>query len=391
MMDWREAQRRILALAAPLSSVNVALSEASRCYLSEDLKAKRAQPAADISAMDGYAVRFASLAKELHIIGESAAGRPFVGTLRPGQAVRVSTGALIPSGTNTVIIQEYASVSSDNILHISDENYQLNKHIRLAGSDFQTDQIILSKGQLLNPGAIAVAAMAGHGQVPVHHIPTVSIIASGDELVVPGMMVSDYQIPSSNSFMISSLLSTLVCDVTDRGIVADNLNTIKQKIQLCSNSDVIVTTGGASAGDHDLIHRALLDLGADMAFWRVAMRPGKPIMAGTLGRSVVLGLPGNPSSAFVTAVIFLLPLIRHLSGSDNPLPQILNAISKQSLPANSDRTEFARAYVNANEIYVYNKQDSGLTTPLAMANALLIRPENAQKSEPNEYHNYIII
>jgi molybdopterin molybdotransferase len=391
MMDWQEAQKRIIALAVPTPLVNVPLSESSRRYLSEDLKAKRTQPAADISAMDGYAVCYADLAKEIHIIGESAAGRPFTGILRPGQAVRVSTGAVIPTGTDTVIIQENAIITCDNILRFSNEVYQLNKHIRLAGSDFQADQIILPKGQLLTPGAIAAAAMAGYGRVPVHQIPTISIIASGDELVAPGIVTSDCQIPSSNSVMVSSLLSTLVCNVTDHGIVADNLNAIKHKIQLCSNSDVIVTAGGASVGDHDLIHRALLDLGADMAFWRVAIRPGKPIMAGILGRSVVIGLPGNPSSAFVTAVLFLLPLIRHLSGAADPLPHILNAICMQSLHANGDRTEFARAYVNSERIQAYSKQDSGLTTPLAMANALLIRPKNAPRSPANTYHDYIII
>ena len=391
MINYEEAQRRLLALASPLPAVNLALNKAHGRYLASDVIARRTQPAADLSAMDGYAVRYADLAAGMQIIGESAAGRPFDGTLQPGQAVRIFTGAQVPNDADTILIQEDAAVLDQRLTITGTGPDHMGRHIRKAGSDFNAGEILLSKGQLLNPGAIAVAAMANYSELSIHKSPIISILASGDELVHPGDSINSAQIPSSNSVMLSAILAALPCEVTDHGIAKDDISALQHKLESCEGSDVIVTSGGASVGDHDLVQTALTDMGAEMDFWRVAIRPGKPIMSGKLGNSIVLGLPGNPSSAFVTSVLFLLPLVRYLSGSTEPLPVFFSAPSLQSLPNGGGRTEFIRARVDSDGIRTFGRQDSGLTTPLAVANALLVRPADSKAAKIGDIQKYIYL
>ncbi len=391
MIGLEEAQQRLFALASPLSRVSLPLIQSSGRYLYEDIAAKRTQPAADLSAMDGYAIRFADLPGDLNIIGESAAGRPFEGALSAGHTVRIFTGAHVPRGADTILIQEDAAISAGTLSLTGDGPGQIGLHIRKTGSDFQLDQVLLSKGQLITPGVIAAAAMANHAALPVHAAPKISIIGTGDELALPGSDFDSSKIPSSNNVMLSAMLAPYPCDVTDHGIAADSIEDLKQKFINCSGSDVIITSGGASVGDHDLVHKALLELDADMSFWRVAIRPGKPILAGKLGKAIFIGLPGNPSSAFVTAVLFVLPLMRYLLGAIDPLPAIRSAIASREFAPGGNRTEFIRARVDADGIRTFGGQDSGLTVPLASANALLIREANAPASSPNFSHKYIIL
>lgn len=376
MIGVDEAQRRLLALASPLPAIILPVAKAVGHYLAEDVVAKRTQPAADLSAMDGYAIRFADMPGPWRVTGESAAGRPFVGGVSTGEAVRIFTGAHVPEGADSILIQEEAGRDGET-LALTGEGPTSGAHIRRQGGDFSQGDHLLEAGTRLGAGAIAAAIMAGYGSLTVGGRPKVSILASGDELLPPGESCDAAHIPSSNSVMLAAMLDGLPCEVDDRGIIADNLPDLEAAFRSCAGCDIIVTSGGASVGDHDLVQEALRNVGAEIDFWKVAMRPGKPVMAGRLGSAIVLGLPGNPSSAFVTAFLFLLPLVRYLAGSISPLPQMLTAILATDLPAGGSRTHYFRGRLKNGFISTFNRQDSGLLTPLSQANALIINPVNA--------------
>jgi molybdopterin molybdotransferase len=232
--------------------------------------------------------------------------------------------------------------------------------------------------------------MAGHGTVQVGRWPHVTIVATGDELLPAGIACSPAQIPSSNSTMLYAMLSNLPCEITDAGIIPDRLDELETRLStLASTTEIIVTTGGASVGDHDLVQAALRNIGADMDFWKVAMRPGKPVMAGKIGDTIVLGLPGNPTSAFVTAFLFLLPLIRHMAGSLSPLPEIFEAKADNALFPGGSRAEYVRGRVEGGSITAFITRDSGLVSPLSHSNALIIRDVNAPEAPTGaivQYH-----
>jgi molybdopterin molybdotransferase len=245
---------------------------------------------------------------------------------------------------------------------------------------------------VLNAGRVAAAAMAGYGALRVGGQAKVTILASGSELVPPGSECGAAHIPSSNSVMLSAMLAPLPCDVADGGIIADDLPALEAALRAATEmSDIIVTSGGASVGDHDLVQEALRNVGAEIDFWKVAMRPGKPVMAGRLGRAIVLGLPGNPSSAYVTAFLFLLPLVRHLAGCKMPLPDVRTAILKEDLPAGGARTDYLRARIENGVISTFNRQDSGMLAPLSQANALLINPKNAPPRSATSMGQYLAL
>ena len=378
MISVAEAQARLLALASPLPPVELELDKAARHYLHGPLHAKRTQPAADLSAMDGYALSSTAFPGPWHVIGESAAGRPFAGALEHDQAVRIFTGAHVPAGADTILIQEEASRDGDILMATAKDALAPGMHIRTAGGDFSSSDTVLTTGTLLEAGPCALAAMAGHGTVQVGRWPHVTIVATGDELLPPGSECSPAQIPSSNSPMLHAMLSNMPCKITDAGIIPDRLTDLETRLSaLASTTDIIVTTGGASVGDHDLVQAALRNIGADMDFWKVAMRPGKPVMAGKIGDTIVLGLPGNPTSAFVTAFLFLLPLIRHMAGSLSPLPEIFEAKTNNALFPGGNRAEYVRARVEGRAITAFNTRDSGLVSPLSHSNALIIRDVDA--------------
>lgn len=378
MISVAEAQARLLALASPLPSVELELTKAARHYLHGALHAKRTQPAADLSAMDGYALSSAAFPGPWQVIGESAAGRPFDGVLEHDQAVRIFTGAHVPAGADTILIQEDAARDGDTLMATAKDALAPGMHIRTAGGDFSSGDTVLATGTMLEAGPCALAAMAGHGTVQVGRWPHVTIVATGDELLPPGIECSPAQIPSSNSPMLHAMLSNLPCEITDAGIIADRLTDLETRLSaLASTTDIIVTTGGASVGDHDLVQAALRNIGADMDFWKVAMRPGKPVMAGKIGSTIILGLPGNPSSAFVTAFLFLLPLIRHMAGSLSPLPEVFEAKTANALFPGGSRAEYVRARVEGGAIIAFTSRDSGLVSPLSQSNALIIRDVDA--------------
>lgn len=374
MISVIEAQAKLLALASPLPTQIMPVAQAAGRYLAHALAAKRTQPSANLSAMDGYAVRSTEWPGPWQVVGESAAGRPYSEPLAPGEAVRIFTGAYVPDGADCILIQEDAKRTGDNVTAQGTDAIDAGRFIRRAGEDFRTGDNVLQKGTHLSAGQLALAIAARHGSVPVGGVPRIRIIASGDELVAPGMPCGDGQIPSSNSAMLQAMLAGLPCEVIDHDIVPDKLEALEKCFrEMSQDADIIVTTGGVSVGDHDLIRPALNNIGATIDFWKVAMRPGKPIMAGTLGNTIVLGLPGNPASAFVTGHLFLLPLVRHLAGCSQPLPEIQEATTATDLPAVADRAQFARAYVENGNITAYPQQDSGLIHPLAACNALLIQ------------------
>jgi molybdopterin molybdotransferase len=390
MISVDEAQARLLALASPLPPIEVELPRAVRHYMHGPLVALRTQPAADLSAMDGYAVISSDFPGPWRVIGESAAGLPFSGAVHTGEAVRIFTGAHVSKNADYVVIQENMVRDVDIVHAAPDSALTHRNHIQQAGSDFLAGAEILKQGALLGAGQIALAAMAGYGTLCVGGRPRVAVVATGDELVAAGTQCTAAQIPSSNSPMLRAMLSNLPCDVIDGGILPDDLAALEASLaHLAAQADVIVTTGGASVGDHDLVQPAFLIIGAKMDFWKVAMRPGKPLMAGKIGDTIMLGLPGNPSSAFVTATLFLLPLLRYMAGCQTPFPELQEAITTRDLPAGGMRAEYLRARIDEGRITPLNTQDSGLTHSLSHANALLLQPVNGASRAAGTIVQYI--
>lgn len=374
MISVEEAQARILALKEPVETERVALAEAAGRWAAEDVVALRTQPARDLSAMDGYAIRFADAAGPWTVIGESAAGKQFVGSVGAGQAVRIFTGAVVPEGADTVIIQENIARDSDVITLSGDAPQKAGQNVRRAGGDFGAGTIVVPKNAQLHARHIALAAMAGHSDIAVRRKLRVAIVSTGNELVPPGQPCAEDQIPSSNGVMLTTMLRAMPVELTEFPAVADDLASLTQLFRELSGHDIIVTTGGASVGDHDLIVPALEAAGGEIVFWKIAMRPGKPVIAGRLGQSVALGLPGNPVSAFVTAMLYLQPLIARLSGSDDPLPRRLTAKTGVDLPSNGPRTDHLRARLVDGVLTPVGVNDSAMLAALSEANALIIRP-----------------
>ena len=375
-----EAQARVLAQVEPLGPQTVPSAEALGRYLAEPLLAARTQPAADLSAMDGYAVRADDLAGPWQVIGESAAGHPFTGTLGRGEAIRISTGALMPSGDCAVLLQENATRNGDT-LALNGEGEPSARHIRAAGFDFATGDAILAAGTRIGPAQLALALAAGHAALPVRALPSLGVLDSGDELASDPGACQPHQIPASNGAMLAAMAAPHVASVLRLGPVPDRLEAMLEALDNAADTDVIVTSGGASVGDHDLVRPALEQWGATIGFWRVAMRPGKPLLVARKGRQWVLGLPGNPVSSYVTAFLFLLPLLRALGGASDPLPRALAMPLGEPLPATGERTEFVRARLGPSGLVPLAERDSSALRSLAAADALIERPAEAPAEE----------
>ncbi|MBR2118868.1 MAG: molybdopterin molybdotransferase MoeA [Afipia sp.] len=384
LMPVAEAYAAVLKDASALPEETVALHEAFHRTLSRDVAALRTQPPVALSAMDGYAVHAADAVPgaRLKVIGEVAAGRPFNQNIGAGQAARIFTGGVIPGGVDAVVIQEDTSRDGDVV--IVNEAITAGKNIRPAGIDFREGDVLLPRGSLLNDRALALAAGMNHPRLAVHRRPKVAILATGDELVPPGTTPSPGQIVYSNVFALAALARSEGAEVIELGIARDTLEDTSGGIRRARDlgADVLVTTGGASVGDHDLVQAALKAEGFDMAFWKIALRPGKPMMNGRLGAMRVLGLPGNPVSSYVCAFLFLVPLIRSLSGRtmvDHPLEP---AVLGRELPANDKRQDYLRARLAPGRDGMpvatsVGAQDSSLVANLAAANALIVRPPHA--------------
>ena len=314
-----EARVRILAAAQKIRDVEtVALADSLGRTLAADLAAKRTQPPIAVSAMDGYALRagdVATLPAQLKLIGESAAGYGFSGTVGMGECVRIFTGAPVPQGADAVLMQEY--VKADGAMIAPQKSVPSGDFIRKAGLDFSEGDRLLPEGTMLGPVEIALAAAMDHAELPVVRRPRIAILATGDELVRPGDTIGEAQIVASNSFAIAAYVQLAGGTPIDLGIAGDDFAALEAGIRRAreARADVLVTLGGASVGDHDLVKSALANEGMELGFWRIAMRPGRPLIHGRLGDMLILGLPGNPVSAIVCGVLFLLPLVRALCGA----------------------------------------------------------------------------
>lgn len=383
-----EALERILEGIKPLASEAVLLADAGGCVLAAPLKALRTQPPFDASAMDGYAVRAVdvmTVPAELEVIGESAAGSRFAQPLRAGQAVRIFTGAPVPEGADTILIQENARPLPGGSIEAR-VAVAKGRHIRRAGLDFGEGDAVLKEGRLLTPTAIALAAAAGHAVLPVVSRPLVAFLATGDELVLPGEPCGPDQIVSSNGVAIGALAKAEGAQTLDLGIAADDSVAITQAILKArdAGAHVLVTLGGASVGDRDLVRKALKDAGMALDFWKIAMRPGKPLMFGKLDGMRVLGLPGNPVSSLVCGHIFLRPLIARLSHRSFT-PDLRGAVLASPLKENDERRDYIRASVAAGPDGLiatpFPVQDSSMLTTLAAANALIVREPDAPAAE----------
>ena len=384
MIALEEAQRRLLALAKPVPAETIPLHAAAGRYAAEDIIAQRTQPVRDLSAMDGYAVRFADGPGPWRLIGQSAAGAAFSGAMCPGDNVRIFTGAALPQGADTVIMQEDMRAEG-NIIYLSAPlDLVAGRHVRKAGEDFAAGDLLVSAGEQLTPARIALAAMGGHGSVSVRRPIRVAILSTGDELVPLGAPALEDQIPASNSVMLHALLSAPACVTTDHGIVRDDLATLTAVFASLADADIILSTGGASVGDHDHVKPALEGASAQIDFWKIAMRPGKPLMAGQLGQALVLGLPGNPVSAFVTAILFAKPLIAALSGAQEPLPPRHKAILGSALPPVAKRTDHIRAILAEGRATPIGLNDSAALRALARANALIVRPADSPAAQSGD-------
>lgn len=379
MLTLEEAQERVLALAPTLSI------EAARCedsvgrYLTKDLQARRTQPPADLSAMDGYAIGGDSEGP-WRLVGESRAGTPYSQLLNEGETIRISTGAHVPEGADRILIQENAR-TDDQALHCAQDFPSKGKHIRRRGFDFTEGDTVLTAGILIGPAQIALAISAGHKELPTRRPPLVAVLDSGDELAADPTNCGDHQIPASNGAMIGAMLEQLGCEVMRIGPVPDDHAALAEALAKADGADILVTSGGASVGDHDLVRPAIEAWGATVDFWKVAMKPGKPLMLATRGKQVIFGLPGNPVSSFVTCVLFVLPLVRAAMGAREPFPARATITSDGELPATGSRREFLRAHWDGQSVKTVDSQDSSALASLAAANCLIDRPAHSEEIE----------
>lgn len=378
-----DAQQRLIALGTRVESEMVALSAAAGRWAASDIVAHRSQPATDLSAMDGYAIRFADLPGPFTLIGESAAGHGFAGTVSAGETVRIFTGATVPAGADTVLVQEEAARDGTQVILSGEGPPARGRNVRSAGLDFSDGDLLVAQGERLTPARIALAAIAGYGELGVNRRVRIAILTTGDELVAPGAPIGPNQVPEANGVMLAAHLADLPVDVTLLPILPDRLDQIIAAIATI-DADIIVTIGGASVGDHDLTRPAIEAAGGSIDFWRIALRPGKPMLAGKIGGAVILGLPGNPVSAFVTAHLFLRPLIAALGGAHDPIPQTITATLGAALPANDQRQDYLRAHWENGRVIAAAQQDSSLLKTLAGAACLIVRAPFAPAAEPGD-------
>ncbi len=394
LLPVADALKRVLDAAKPIADVEtIPLAQCFGRTLARDLLATRTQPPFDVSAMDGYGLRHADISTSgarVKLVGEAAAGHSFAGVVKPGECVRIFTGAPVPAGVDTILIQEDAIVDGDMVG--ASELPRAGKNIRPAGLDFRDGETGLAAGVRLGPAELALAAAMNHALLPVTRRPRVAILATGDELVVPGETPGPDQIVCSNTFSTAAYVEGAGGEVIDLGIAGDRFADLERAIAeaRAAKADVLVTLGGASVGDHDLVQSALAQQGMQLGFWRIAMRPGKPLIHGALGDMQIMGLPGNPVSSIVCALMFLIPLVRKLSGdrnagADRSQPAILGC----DLKANDQRMDFLRATLARDEhgrvvATPHDLQDSSLLSVFSRSQALLLREAHAPAAKASD-------
>ena len=382
LMPVSEALALVLDGAVPLPEERIALDQAYHRVLARDVAALRTQPPQAMSAMDGYAVRAADADRvqaRLKVIGEIAAGRPFERALKAGEAARIFTGGVVPDGADAVVIQEDTIADGDHVTIT--EAARQGRHIRPAGADFREGDVLLQAGRRLSDRDLSLAASMNYPELPVRRRPKVALLATGDELVMPGSNPGPGQIVYSNGYALRALARAEGAEPIDLGIAADTLEATVAGIRRAreAQADILITTGGASVGDHDLVKQGLDAEGVEMAFWKIAMRPGKPMMHGRLGAMRVIGLPGNPVSSYVCSLLFLVPLIRKLLGLAQLHPARETALLGRDLGANDVREDYLRARLDRRQdgalvATPVTHQDSSLLGNLALSQALVIRP-----------------
>ncbi|MEE7457854.1 molybdopterin molybdenumtransferase MoeA [Methylorubrum populi] len=387
LLSVADALARILAaIPGPVEAETVAVQSAAGRTLAADLAATRTQPPFLASAMDGYAVRAADIAPvpaSLRLIGTSAAGHGFSGTLGPGEAVRIFTGAPVPAGADAILIQEKAEADGETVT--AREPVAEGRFLRRAGLDFREGDTLLRAGETLDARRLALAASAGHAALPVRRRPRLAVLATGDELVRPGERPEWDQIVASNGLALAALGQEAGAETIDLGIAADDTGALRDAVGRArtAGADLLVTLGGASVGDHDLVQAALGAEGMELGFWRVALRPGKPLMHGRLGPMLVIGLPGNPVSSIVCGLLFVVPALRALlgdprAGENRSEPALLG----RDMPENDARQDYLRARLETAPdrlpvVHPETRQDSSMLSVLGASEALLIRPPHA--------------
>jgi molybdopterin molybdotransferase len=380
LLPVEDAIAAILARVPAPTGESVPLAEAAGRVLYAPIVATHDQPPFPASAMDGYAVRAADIlpGHALTVIGTSQAGAGFAGTVGPGQTVRIFTGAPVPTGADAVIMQEDAIVDGNLVRFVSTP--QPGRSVRAKGNDFAIGQLLVEAGTRLTPMQLSVAAAANAPALTVARRPRLALLATGDELELPGTALGPDQIVASNSFGLAPLLSPYAQSVADHGIARDERDQLRARLVaiFADEPDILVTTGGASVGDHDIVQEILLELGVRLDFWRINMRPGKPLMFGTRGKTLVFGLPGNPVSAMVTAIVFIKPALRAWLGHAEPAHWRLKLAGPT--PANTARRHFMRAQLihtpAGPALLPIAQTDSGHTASMAHADMLIVQPEN---------------
>jgi molybdopterin molybdotransferase len=383
MISVDEALDRIFARIPKPASESVPLSRAHRRVLTSPLLAKHTQPPFDASAMDGYAVRASEVVpgRPLFLAGTSQAGARFTGMMEHGQCVRIFTGAPMPVGADAVIMQEEATARGNQVSF--EKVPRVGQSIRRRGNDFTTGMQLLPAGAALTPNMLNLAATANYPELTVTRRPRIAILATGDELVAPGSDIGPDQIVASNSYGLIPLLAPYAEKIVDLGIVADDKKALEAAMLSAFDYgvDVLITSGGASVGDRDYVEMVLRDLGVQLDFWKILMRPGKPLMFGTRGRTLIFGLPGNPASAFVTAAALVRPALRLMTGHDDPFWPVMGVPLAANLPPNGPRRHYIRGRLNRSEVGFLEvlpiaETDSNHSLSLASADALIIQPED---------------
>jgi molybdopterin molybdotransferase len=381
MISVDEARGRILAPLRPVGTETLSLAQGWGRVLAQPVLARLTQPPADVSAMDGYALRAGDglPGAALRVIGEAPAGHPFAGRVETGEAVRLFTGSILPDGTDSVVLQEDVTRAGDRV--VLNAAAGLAAHIRPRGQDFTAGDAVLAPGMRLGARHIALAAAANHAWLSVRRRPVIAILATGDEIALPGEPVPDGGIVSSNAHMLAAMVHAAGGEPRLLPVAADRPEAMEAAIGGAAQADLLVTTGGVSVGDHDLVQAGLQRLGFDLDFWKIAMRPGKPMISGSLNGLPVLGLPGNPVSAFVCAVLFLVPAIERLLGLAGDPPRTGTALAGAPLRANDHRADHLRATLRAGPgrpvATPFPRQDSAMLTVLAGADCLILRAPNA--------------
>ena len=396
MISVETARETVLAAIRPVATEVIGLDQAVGRVLAEDLAARVSHPPVAVSAMDGYALRagdLAALPAQLAVIGQSAAGAAFSGTVEAGQAVRIFTGAPVPAGADAVVMQEETRRDGDRVQILA--AVSAGKFIRAAGLDFKTGDVLLRAGLVMEGRAIGLAAAMNIPWLTVRRRPRIAILSTGDEIAMPGEPLGPSQIVSSNGPGLAALVTGLGAQAVHLGIARDSRQSLDAMIAAAAGCDLLVTTGGASVGDYDLVQDALGAAGLDLGFYTVAMRPGKPMMFGNLKGVPVLGLPGNPVSAMVGAVIFLQPMIRALQGLPSTTETIAARLGRD-LAGNDARQDYLRSSLerDAHGQFIatpFPQQDSAVLSGLVRAACLVVRPPHAPPAKAGDVVEAIVL